>query len=140
MIFGAHLLVYSEDADADRAFFREAFGWDTVDAGNGWPIFALPPAEAAVHPANHSDTELYLMSTDLAADMSMLASIGVRLSAVEEAPWGSVTRFLLPGGAQVGLYQPTHPSPIAPRSAEVSQKRVRSTRSVNRERDEPSSS
>jgi catechol 2,3-dioxygenase-like lactoylglutathione lyase family enzyme len=119
MIFGAHLLVYSEDAAADRAFFRDVFGWDTVDAGNGWLIFALPPTEAAVHPANHSDTdtELYLMSTDLRADMRALESRGVRLSDVEEARWGSVTRFRLPGGAQVGLYQPTHPSPIAPTPA-----------------------
>jgi catechol 2,3-dioxygenase-like lactoylglutathione lyase family enzyme len=114
MIFGAHLLLYSKDAPADRAFFRDVFGWETVDAGNGWLIFALPPAEAAVHPADHSDTELYLMSTDLAAEMRVLESRGVRLSDVEEARWGSVTRLRLPGGAQVGLYQPTHPSPIAP--------------------------
>jgi hypothetical protein len=117
MIFGAHLLVYSKDAAADRAFFRDVLGWDSVDAGNGWLIFALPPAEAAVHPADHADAELYLMSTDLAADMRILESRGVRLSDVEEARWGSVTRFRLPGGAQVGLYQPTHPSPVAPRSA-----------------------
>ena len=114
MIYGAHLLVYSKDAAADRAFFRDVFRWDTVDAGSGWLIFALPPAEAAVHPAGHPSTELYLMSTDLAADMRMLESRGVLLSEVEEARWGSVTRFRLPGGAQVGLYQPTHPSPIAP--------------------------
>jgi hypothetical protein len=117
MIFGAHLLVYSKDAVADRAFFRDVFGWDRVNAGNGWLIFALPPAEAAVHPADHAGTELYLMSTDLAADMRTLESKGVRLSDVEEARWGSVTRFRLPGGAHVGLYQPTHPSPIAPNPA-----------------------
>jgi hypothetical protein len=114
MIFGAHLLVYSEDAAADRAFFRDVLGWDAVDAGSGWPVFALPPTEAAVHPADRSGTELYLMSTDLAADMRLLESRGVRLSAVEEARWGSLTRFRLPGGAGVGLYQPTHPSPLAP--------------------------
>jgi hypothetical protein len=118
MIFGAHLLVYSEDAPSDRAFFREVFGWATVDAGDGWLIFALPPAEAAVHPAGHAGTELYLMSTDLAADIRTLESRGIRLSEVEEARWGSVTRFRLPGGAQVGLYQPAHPSPISPRLLE----------------------
>jgi hypothetical protein len=116
MIFGAHLLVYSEDAAADRAFFRGALGWEAVEAGNGWLIFALPPAEAAVHPAARAHTELYLMSTDLAADIRTLESRGVELSDVEEAAWGSVTRFRLPGGAEVGLYQPTHPSPVTPRS------------------------
>jgi catechol 2,3-dioxygenase-like lactoylglutathione lyase family enzyme len=114
VIFGAHVIVYSEDAPADRAFFRDVFGWATVDAGDGWLIFALPPAEAAVHPAEYADTELYLMSTDLAADVRTLESRGIRLSEVEEARWGSVTRFRLPGGAQVGLYQPSHPSPISP--------------------------
>jgi hypothetical protein len=117
MIVGAHLVVFSEDTDADRAFFRDVFGWNMVDAGGGWLIFALPPAEAAVHPADRSDIELYLMSTDLAADMRTLESRGIRLSDVEVARWGSVTRFRLPGGAQVGLYQPTHPSPIAPGEA-----------------------
>jgi hypothetical protein len=114
MIFGTHLLVYSEDAAADRALFRDAFGWDAVDAGSGWLIFALPPAEAAIHPADHSSTELYLMSTDLTADIRTLESRGIRVSDVEEAAWGSLTRFRLPGGAQVGLYQPSHPSPIMP--------------------------
>jgi hypothetical protein len=114
MIFGAHVVVHSDDAAADRALFRDAFGWAAVDAGNGWLIFALPPAEAAVHPGDHPHTELYLMSTELAADMAMLESRGIRLSEVEEAAWGSVTRFRLPGGARVGLYQPSHPSPISP--------------------------
>jgi hypothetical protein len=114
MIFGAHLLVHSEDAAADREFFHDVLGWARVDAGDGWLIFALPPAEAAVHPADHSATELYLMSTDLAADMRTLETKGVRLSEVEKARWGTVTRFNLPGGARIGLYQPTHPSPITP--------------------------
>jgi hypothetical protein len=113
MIFGIHLIVYSEDAAADRAFFREVLGWDAVDAGDGWLIFALPPAEAAVHPADEPSTELYLMSTDLAADMRTLEANAVRLSDVEVARWGSVTRFRLPGGARVGLYQPAHASPIS---------------------------
>jgi hypothetical protein len=114
VIFGAHLVVYSGDAAADRAFLGEVFGWDTIDAGNGWLIFALPPAEAAVHPGDHSATELYLMSTDLAADMRILESRGVHLSDVETARWGTITRFTLPGGAEVGLYEPTHPSAVTP--------------------------
>jgi hypothetical protein len=114
MIFGVHLILYSEDAAADRAFFRDVFAWDAVEAGDGWLIFALPPTEAAVHPSDRSDTELYLMSTDLAVDMRALESKGIQLSDVERAGWGSVTRFGLPGGARIGLYQPTHPSPIEP--------------------------
>ena len=111
MIVGSHVVVYSLDADADRAVFRDVFGWDSVDAGGGWLIFALPPAEVAVHPAEASGVDLYLMSDDLSADMERLASKGLPCSAVEQARWGTVTRFRLPGGAEVGLYQPAHPSP-----------------------------
>ena len=114
MIFGAHVIVYSEDAEADRAFFREVLGFGSVDAGHGWLIFALPPAELAVHPAEDSVAhQLYLMCEDLEAEMSALAAKGVRCSAVEEARWGSVTKIRLPGGGEVGLYQPRHPSPLA---------------------------
>ena len=112
VIFGSHLIVYSTDADADRSFLAEVLGFDSVDAGGGWLIFALPPAEVAVHPAETSGTELYLMTDDLAAEMRSLAERGVVCSEVEEARWGSVTRFSLPGGAVVGLYQPRHPLAI----------------------------
>jgi catechol 2,3-dioxygenase-like lactoylglutathione lyase family enzyme len=116
MIFGAHVIVYSNDAAADRAFFQEVLGFSAVDAGHGWLIFALPPAELAVHPADDgSRNELYLMCTDLRAEMTALESRGVACSEVEEARWGSVTRIRLPGGGEVGLYQPNHPSPVAPR-------------------------
>jgi catechol 2,3-dioxygenase-like lactoylglutathione lyase family enzyme len=114
MIFGAHLIVYSKDADADRAFLRDVLGFRSVDAGNGWLIFALPPAEVAVHPAETNGThELYFMCDDLKAEMSVLKKKGVACSKVEEARWGSITRLRLPGGGEVGLYQPKHPSPLA---------------------------
>jgi catechol 2,3-dioxygenase-like lactoylglutathione lyase family enzyme len=112
MIFGAHVIVYSRDADADRAFFADVLGFSSVDAGHGWLIFALPPAEVAVHPADTDAHELYLMCDDLATEMAALAAKGVPCSAVEEARWGSVAKLALPGGGQVGLYQPRHPSPI----------------------------
>jgi len=113
MIFGAHVVVYSRDAEADRAFFREVLGFSSVDAGHGWPIFALPPAEVAVHPAGENDRhELYLMCDDLEAEMAALAAKAVRCSKVREARWGSITRFRLPGGGKVGLYQPKHPSAL----------------------------
>ena len=115
MIFGAHVIVYSQDADADRAFFRDLLGMSSVDAGRGWLIFALPPAELAVHPSDGPAVdELYLMCDDLQSDMAQLAAKGVELTAVEQARWGSITRIRLPGGGHVGLYQPTHPSPLVP--------------------------
>lgn len=114
MIFGAHVIVYSEDADADRAFFRDVLGLSSTDAGHGWLIFALPPAELAIHPAEGPAAELYLMCDDLQAEMAALVAKGVQCSPVEEARWGSVTRLLLPSGGFVGLYQPTHSSPLIP--------------------------
>ena len=110
MIFGGHVIVYSNDAAADRDFFREVLGFSSVDAGNGWLIFALPPSELAVHPAgDNAGHELYLVCDDLEAKMRSLDGNGVRCSAVEEARRGSVTKIRLPGGGEVGLYQPKHP-------------------------------
>jgi catechol 2,3-dioxygenase-like lactoylglutathione lyase family enzyme len=110
MIFGAHVVVYSKDATADRAFLREVLGLSFVDAGHGWLIFALPPAEVAVHPAEgNNPPELYFMCDDLKAEASALGKKGVRCSEVQEARWGSITKIPLPGGGTVGLYQPKHP-------------------------------
>ena len=111
MIFGSHVVVYSKDAEADRAFFRDILGFASVDAGHGWLIFALPPAEAAFHPdeENHRH-ELYFMCDDLKAEIAALGKKGVRCSEVQEARWGLVTWIRLPGGGAVGLYQPKHPS------------------------------
>jgi catechol 2,3-dioxygenase-like lactoylglutathione lyase family enzyme len=114
MIFGAHVIVFSTDADADREFFAEVLGLDHVDAGGGWLIFGLPPAEAAVHPAEQPGAELYFMCDDLAAQMHELADRGVRCSEVEEARWGSVTKIRLPGGGEIGLYQPRHAAMVEP--------------------------
>ncbi len=109
VVFGAHVIVYSKDAEADRAFLAEAFGFESVDAGGGWLIFALPPAEVAVNPAETPGAELFLMCDDLSAEMSSLADRGVACSEVEEARWGSVTKIPLPSGGEIGLYQPKHP-------------------------------
>ena len=113
MIFGGHVIVYSKDATADRAFFRDVLGLASVDAGHGWLIFALPPAEVAVHPAEENDRhELYFMCGDLKAEISALAEKGVRCSDVQEARWGSIVKIRLPGGGEVGLYQPKHPTAL----------------------------
>jgi len=115
MIFGAHVIVYSKDATADRAFFREVLGFSSADAGHGWLIFALPPAEVAVHPAKETiGHELYLMCDDLKGEIAALGEKNVRCSEVEEARWGSVAKIRLPGGGEVGLYQPKHPLALVP--------------------------
>jgi hypothetical protein len=112
VIFGAHLVLYSTDADADRSFLAEVLGFDSVDAGGGWLIFALPPAEAALHPAEAPAAELYLMCDDLGAEMRALRERGVACSEIEEARWGSITKLALPSGGQIGLYEPRHPTAI----------------------------
>jgi catechol 2,3-dioxygenase-like lactoylglutathione lyase family enzyme len=113
MIFGAHVIVYSKDEAADRLFFREVLGLRSVDAGHGWLIFALPPAEMAVHPdADDERHELYVMCDDLKSEMVALREKGVRCSEVQEARWGSVTKIALPGGGSIGLYQPKHPTAL----------------------------
>src|SRR5277367_4613458 len=118
MIFGAHVVLYSKDAEADRAFLRDVLGFQSVDAGHGWLIFALPPAEVAVHPAEENGRhELYLMCDDLEAEIPALAAKGVRCSEVHKERWGSIVRILLPGGSEIGLYQPTHPTALLPGAA-----------------------
>ncbi|HTF45144.1 MAG TPA: hypothetical protein VK641_14640, partial [Terriglobales bacterium] len=110
---GAHIIVYSKNAEADRAFFRDVLRFASVDAGHGWLIFALPPAEAAVHPSDESGTqEVYFMCDDLKAEMASLAKKNVACSEVQEARWGSITKMRLPGGGEVGLYQPKHPTAL----------------------------
>ena len=109
-MFGAHVIIYSADADADRAFFRDVLELPSVDAGHDWLVFALPPAELAVHPAaERGGNELYFMCDDLGAEILALQSKGVRCSAIQEARWGLVSQIQLPSGAEVGLYQPRHP-------------------------------
>ena len=114
MIHGAHIVVYSKDAEADRAFFRDVLGFKSVDAGRGWLIFALPPAEVAFHPsAGEGDAhELYFMCDDVKAEMASLAEKGVACSKIEEQRWGSITHMRLPGGGKIGLYQPKHPTAL----------------------------
>jgi len=113
MISGAHVVIYSKDADADRAFFRDVLGFKSVDAGHGWLIFALPPAEAAFHPAKEDAHELYFMCDDLKAEIASLAAKGVQCSKVDEERWGLITKMRLPGGGTIGLYQPKHPTALA---------------------------
>jgi catechol 2,3-dioxygenase-like lactoylglutathione lyase family enzyme len=110
MLTGAHVVIYTKDAEADRAFFRDVLGFRSVDAGHGWLIFALPAAEAAFHPSDENNKhEMYFMCDDLDALMASLGKKGVRFGEIAEEQWGTRTRMLLPGGGEVGLYQPKHP-------------------------------
>jgi catechol 2,3-dioxygenase-like lactoylglutathione lyase family enzyme len=114
MISGAHVIVYSKDVEADRAFFRDLLEFKSVDAGHGWLIFALPPGEAAFHPSDENGPhELYFMCDSLKAEMDALTKKGVKCSEVHEERWGSITRIRLPGGGEIGLYQPKHPTALA---------------------------
>jgi len=119
MIFGTHLLLYSRDPEADRAFFRDVLGLSHVDSGGGWLIFRLPPAEMGVHPAEQNLTRthagqdlatgtLYLMCDNLGQTLDGLAAKGVAHTEFQEAEWGVATSIRLPGGANLGLYEPRH--------------------------------
>ncbi|MBE1547579.1 catechol 2,3-dioxygenase-like lactoylglutathione lyase family enzyme [Mycobacterium sp. OAS707] len=109
MITGAHVIIYSRDADADRAFFRDVLDYPHVDAGGGWLIFKLPPAEAAVHPADAPSHELYLMCDDVNATVDKLKAKGVNCGPLSDQGWGLLTSIRLPGGGDLGLYEPRHP-------------------------------
>jgi hypothetical protein len=114
MINGMHAILYSADADATRDALREVLGTRSVDAGGGWLIFALPPAEIAVHPAGEGvRTELYLMCDDVAATVAALESKGFQAARpVSDQGWGLLTAIALPGGVELGLYQPRHPTAL----------------------------
>ena len=113
MISGAHVVIYSKNAEADRVFLRDVLGFKSVDAGHGWLIFALPPGEAAVHPSDGVVAhELHFMCDDLKSEMDSLAKKGVEFSDIQEARRGSITKMQLPGGGEVGLYQPKHPTAL----------------------------
>ena len=104
-------MLFSRDASADRAFFKDVLGLDYVDSGGGWLIFALPPAEVGIHPTEETEHhELYLLCEDIEATARSLEQKGVPLKRpFDEARWGRVTEITLPGGGRIGLYQPKHP-------------------------------
>jgi catechol 2,3-dioxygenase-like lactoylglutathione lyase family enzyme len=116
MITGIHALLYSKDAEATRAFFRDVLGLRSVSAGHGWLIFALPPAELGIHPDDDAarGTEFYLMCDDLEGTIADLGKKGVELARpVSDQGWGRVTALRLPGGGELGLYEPRHPTALA---------------------------
>ena len=112
MIVGGHTVIHSTNPEADRAFFKDVLGFPSVDAGGGWLIFALPPSELAVHPAEVNDRhEFYLMCDDAEAFVKEMTEKGVECEPAKNVGWGILTRVTLPGGGKVGVYQPRHARP-----------------------------
>ncbi len=112
MIDGAHVVIYSTDAGADRAFLRDVLRFGDVDAGEGWLIFGLPPAEVAVHPAETGGrAEFYLMCDDVEAERERLLAKGAACSEISDEGWGLLMHLSLPGGGRLGVYQPRHARP-----------------------------
>ena len=110
MINGAHVIIHSQDAEADRAFLGDVLGFPSVDAGHGWLIFQLPPAEVAVHPTQGIPRhELYLMCDDIEATLVQVAAAGLAVAPISEERWGRVSVITLPSGAEQPIYQPLHP-------------------------------
>jgi predicted enzyme related to lactoylglutathione lyase len=114
MITGVHALVYTKNAEGLRTFFRDVLGFRSVDAGGGWLIFALPPAELGIHPSDEESThELWLMCDDVGRTIRELEQKGVEIvRPVEDQGFGLVTAIRLPDGAELGLYEPRHPVAI----------------------------
>jgi predicted enzyme related to lactoylglutathione lyase len=126
VITGIHALIHSKDTKRVRAFFRDVLGFPHVDAGGGWLIFALPPAELGIHPTSgEGGPELYLMCDDVEATVAALRRKGARFAGpIRDAGFGSLTSIRLPGGGTLGLYQPKHPLAIKPRRRAMRKSRV----------------
>ena len=117
MISGAHSIIYSTDPDADRSFLKDVLELPSVEVGEGWLIFGLPPAEVAVHPSEKNDVhELYLICDDVAEFIEEMATHGIRCAPIQDQRWGLLTYVTLPGGGKLGVYQPRHARPSAPTS------------------------
>ena len=116
MITGVHTLIYTTDAEQDRAFFRDVLEMPFIDAGDGWLIFALPPAELALHPTDEGGRhELYLMCGDIRATVAELEAKGVDITRpFSDEGFGLMTSIRLPSGSEVALYEPRHPTPLSP--------------------------
>ena len=112
MITGTHAIIYSTNAEADKAFFKNVLKLTNVDVGQGWLIFGLPPSELAVHPTNEKGShELYLMCEDINAFIEDMAKQSISCSEPNDQGWGILTQLSLPGGGSLGVYQPRHARP-----------------------------
>ncbi|MFZ5893615.1 MAG: VOC family protein [Myxococcota bacterium] len=138
MLSGAHVIVYSKDADKDRAFFSDVLKLSSVDVGGGWLIFGLPPSELAVHPAKKGGShELYLMCDSIEAFASEMDAQGIPISAVQDQGWGLVAQITLPSGSKLSVYEPRHARPEAattsakPRAKKAAKKTAKRARTAS---------
>ena len=123
MVIGAHSIIYSTNADADRVFLRDVLELPHVDSGNGWLIFGLPPAEVAVHPSGENDVhEFYLICADVEALVAALRRRNVACDPIRNEGWGLLTRIPLPGGGKLGVYEPRHARPTGHLARKVARK------------------
>ena len=131
MIIGAHSIIYSKKPEADRAFLRDVLKFPSVDAGDGWLIFALPPSEVAVHPSDKNNAhEFYLMCDDVNGLVATLKKHKIACWAVRDQGWGLLTQITLPGGGKLGIYQPRH---ARPKAVSAKNARRKTTRRTHRE-------
>jgi hypothetical protein len=135
MINGAHVIIQSKEPEADRAFFRDVLGLTHVDVGGGWLIFALPPAEVAVHPSDKDGVhEFYLMCEDVSALVDQLSAGGIDCGPIEDQGWGLLTSVTLPGGGSLGIYEPRHARPSGNGTGGSPSKKAGAARGVSKSR------
>ena len=138
MITGIHTLIYANDADKVRTFFRDVLQFPSVDVGHGWVIFAMPPAELGIHPTDGEVYhELYLMCDDVKSTVARLQRKGVQCAEIRDVGWGSLTSVTIPGGGEIGLYEPRHKTAIGPSAAKKAAVRKPASRAAKRARTAP---
>ena len=114
MTTGVHIIIYSKDAEADKTFFRDVLGLTNVDVGHGWLIFGLPPSELAVHPSSNNDhAEVYFMCDDINTFVQQMSKHKIPCTEIQNQGWGQLVQLTLPGGGNLGVYQPRHARPEA---------------------------
>jgi len=125
VITGIHLVIYSKDTEADKAFFRDILKLTNVDAGHGWLIFGLPPSELAVHPSSENDHhEIYLMCDDIKTLVRQMSKQKIVCSEIQNQGWGQLVQLTLPGGGKLGVYQPRHARPKPMKVTSTSSKKA----------------
>lgn len=118
MLSGIHLIIYSKNTEADKAFFKNILKLTHVDVGDGWLIFGLPPSELAVHPSSENDKhEIYLMCEDIKKFVSEMSKQKISCGKIQQQGWGQLVQLTLPGGGKLGVYQPRHARPKAKKPA-----------------------
>ncbi len=134
MTTGVHLLIYSQNAEADKAFFRDVLKFTNVDVGHGWLIFGLPPAEIAVHPGTANDHhEIYFMCDNIRTFVQQMAKQRIACSEIQDQGWGQLVQLSLPGGGKLGVYQPRHASP-KPMKIKITSRKTSSKKPVQKNR------